>query len=278
MYPTISVIIPSLNQGYFLERAIRSIISQQYSAFQLIVIDGGSVDGSLEVVKKFEKHIYFWLSESDKGQSDAINKGFKKGTGDLFCWLNADDVLFPYTLQKLSEVFRKNPDIDIITGNVVYIDKDDLIVRCVRVPKMRWFFYRFGVGYFAAPAVFFKKHLYHKVEYIDTSLRYSMDIDLWHKFRIRNARIHHIKDYLGGFRIHASSKTSAFRRKKPKAFENPETTLVRARYIPNVSRDLIRIFRLLYKFWQIGNLNYFKAWLDLQRWKGKTWQEIFCTK
>lgn len=271
----ISVITPSYNQSVFLERTIQSVISQNYPHFEYIIFDGKSSDSSVEIIKKYEKHLTYWVSEPDRGQSDAINKGFQKAKGDLYCWLNSDDVLMPGTLKKVSDIFKTYPDVKIITGNVVYIDENDFIVKCVSVPKQRWFFYKHSVGFFTAPAIFFKRELYEKVGGLDINLHYSMDIDLWHKFRLAGAKVYHINEYLGGFRVHISSKTGARMLGIKKIFEHPETTLIRSRYIPNVSKNTIRLFRLIYKIWQIVNLNYIRGWFDLRKWKWKKWQEIF---
>jgi glycosyltransferase involved in cell wall biosynthesis len=278
MYPKISIVTPSYNQAEFIERTIESVLAQNYPELEYIVIDGGSTDGSTDIIKKYASQLSFWISEPDKGQSDAINKGFKKATGDLFCWINADDVLFPDSLKKVAEAYGKRPDVDIVTGNVAYIDELDYVTRYIKVPRTRWSFYRFGVGYFSAPSVFFKRSLYEQVEGLDINLHYSMDIDIWHKFRLAGAKVYHVKEYLGGFRVYASSKTGSFRQRERKAFENPETKVVRTRYIPKVSKTTVRIFRILYKFWQVANLNYLSGWLDFRRRKGKTWQEVFGRK
>lgn len=270
-----SIVTPSYNQVRFLRQTIDSAITQNYPSLEYIIIDGGSTDGSVDIIKEYEGQLAYWVSEHDKGQSDAIMKGFNRATGGLFCWLNSDDILLPGALRRVAGVWAKNPNIDIITGDVVYIDGNDYIVKCVRVPKQNSFFYRQGVGFFTAPATFFSQRLYEQVGGLDINLHYSMDIDLWHRFILAGAKVCHIKEYLGGFRIHTSSKTGAFRQKEKKAFENPETTLVRARYIPDVSKNTIRMFRILYKLWQVVNLNYLRGSVDLKKWKGKTCQEIF---
>jgi glycosyltransferase involved in cell wall biosynthesis len=269
----LSIITPSFNQGQFIEGTILSVKYQDYPYAEHYIVDGGSLDRTIDVLKKYD-HLE-WISEPDKGQSDAINKGFQRASGDLYCWLNSDDILLPGALKKVAKTCKSNPDIGIITGNVVYIDENDFVMRCVRVPKQRWFFYEHGVGFFTSPAIFFKKELYEKVGGLDTNLHYSMDIDLWHKFRLAGAKVYHINDYLGGFRIHTFSKTSPRMLKMKKYFEHPETTLIRSRYIPNVSKNTIRLFRILFKMWQLVNFNYLRAWFDLHKWKGKKWMEIF---
>jgi glycosyltransferase involved in cell wall biosynthesis len=277
-WPRITVVTPSLNQGKFLEETILSVINQNYPNLEYFVVDGGSTDNSVDIIKKYEDRIDWWVSEKDEGQSDAINKGFQKANGDWLCWVNSDDILLPNALSRISETIKRKPNADIITGNIIYLDENDLIIRCVRVPKMSWWFYRRNVGYFCAPAIFFKKELYEKVGELDTNLHYSMDTDLWHKFRLAGARVYHIKEYLGAFRVHSSSKTGPRIKGEIKYFEHPETTLIRKRYLPSVSKNTVRLFRLLYKFYQIINLNYLNSYVDYRKWHNKKWQEVFNVK
>jgi len=277
-YPKVSIVTPSYNQAKFLERTILSVLNQNYPNLEYIIIDGGSTDGSVEIIKKYEKYLAYWVSEPDKGQSEAINKGFQRTTGEWFCWVNSDDVLFAYALEMVLGVIKKDFKADIITGNVVFIDENDFIIKCRRVPKQSWFFYKHSVGYFNAPAIFFKKELYEKVGKLDINLHYSMDVDLWHKYRLAGAKVYHIAKYLGGFRVHGASKTGPRIMGIEKLFENPETTLIRSQYIPKVSKTTIRLFRLMYKIYQIINFNYIRKSIDFYRWKGKKWQEIFQSK
>ena len=258
-----------------MERTIQSVINQHYDKFEHIVIDGKSTDKSIKILKNYEKHLVYWKSESDKGQSDGIRKGFKFAKGNYLCWLNADDIFFPSAFSTVASVIKKFPEIDIITGNVVYIDENDRIIRCIRVPKQNWSFYSHGVGYFTAPAIFFRKALYEKVGGIDIHLHYSMDLDLWHKFREENAKIYHINEYIGAFRIHSESKTGPRMLGNRRHFEHPETRLVRERYIPHVSKKAVLFGRILFKFWQLLNFNYLRSYFDFIKLKNKTWKSAF---
>jgi glycosyltransferase involved in cell wall biosynthesis len=108
-YPKISIVTPSYNQGKYLEETILSVIKQNYPNLEYIIIDGGSTDNSVEIIKKYEKYLTYWVSEKDNGQSDAINKGLKRCTGEIFNWLNSDDYLEPNALFKIAEAYKKNP-------------------------------------------------------------------------------------------------------------------------------------------------------------------------
>src|SRR5450759_2806690 len=118
----ISVITPSYNQGQFLEETILSVINQNYPNLEYFIIDGGSTDNSIEIIKKYEKHLTYWVSEKDNGQAHAINKGFKKATGDIVCWINSDDLLIQGAINTISNYFSRNPDVQFINGYTLRID------------------------------------------------------------------------------------------------------------------------------------------------------------
>jgi glycosyltransferase involved in cell wall biosynthesis len=114
----VSIITPSYNQGKFLEQTILSVINQTYSNFEYLIIDGGSTDNSVEIIKKYEKQIAYWISEPDNGQADAINKGFQRAKGDLICWINSDDILYPNYVADRVRQFRESPDVAMIYGDI----------------------------------------------------------------------------------------------------------------------------------------------------------------
>ena len=132
LFPKISIVTPSYNQVKFLERTILSILNQNYPNLEYIIIDGGSTDGSVEIIKKYEKYLACWVSEKDKGQSDAINKGFKKASGDIIAWQNSDDIYLPGVFEKVALLFSKRKDMDVVFGNIYLIDENDNILRDIR--------------------------------------------------------------------------------------------------------------------------------------------------
>ena len=134
-YSKISIVTPSYNQSQFLERTILSVLNQNYPNLEYLIIDGGSTDGSVEIIRKYEKYLAYWVSEKDNGQADAINRGFQKSTGKILAWLNSDDIYLPGTLLKVSETFNKNPEVDLIFSNIFFIDEYDNRINELRFTK-----------------------------------------------------------------------------------------------------------------------------------------------
>ena len=126
--PKISIVTPSLNQAKFLEKTIQSVLAQNYSDLEYIIIDGGSTDGSVEIIKKYQDKIAYWVSEKDRGQSHGINKGFALATGDIFAWLNSDDTYMPGALHTVAEYFSKDSDLDFLYGDVNLINEKSIIL------------------------------------------------------------------------------------------------------------------------------------------------------
>src|ERR1035437_5829495 len=124
-YPLVSIITPSYNQAQFLEKTILSVLSQNYPNIEYIIIDGGSTDNSADIIRKYENKISFWISEKDKGQSDAINKGWKRAKGKYCSYLNSDDELVPGAVSKIVEAFEKNQDAGVVYGDYTFIDENE---------------------------------------------------------------------------------------------------------------------------------------------------------
>ena len=122
-YPKISIVSPSFNKREFIERCILSVLNQNYPNLEYIIIDGGSTDGSVEIIKKYEKYLTFWVSEPNNGQVNAINKGLHKTTGEITAWLNSDDFYYPGVFVKAAKEFLKNPNIDLLYGDSVLVSE-----------------------------------------------------------------------------------------------------------------------------------------------------------
>jgi glycosyltransferase involved in cell wall biosynthesis len=208
-YPKISIITPSYNQGQYLEQTILSVINQQYPNLEYIIIDGGSTDNSVEIIKKYEKYLTYWVSEKDNGQSHAINKGLEKCTGDIFNWINSDDYLAENSLWTVGRLFaEKKPDM--IIGNLRTFNdqaKNEYIYRGKPqiYPELE-----FMNNVISQPTMFYAMRIIHSLgKEVCQNLRYVMDLNLWCQFRFRfpNAYIVYSDELLAHFREHQASKT-----------------------------------------------------------------------
>jgi glycosyltransferase involved in cell wall biosynthesis len=204
-----SIVIPSYNQGNFLERALLSIIKQGVDT-EIIFIDGGSTDSSVEIIKKYENKIAYWVSEKDKGQSNALNKGFIKATGDIFGWLNSDDVYMPGAFKKVLEAFENNPEKKIVYGNWYEIDEDDNVIDVTySAPKPRIPHFSYEGFDSNLQSMFWKREVHDKFGKFDENLHQLMDSDfLFNVILNQGADIFvKINEFLGCFRRHQSQKT-----------------------------------------------------------------------
>jgi glycosyltransferase involved in cell wall biosynthesis len=224
--PLVSIITPSFNQGQFLERTILSVKNQDYPLIEHIVVDGGSSDNTLDVLRKYHRDLT-WVSEPDNGQSDAINKGFGMSKGDILAYLNADDIYLSGAIRSVVDFFSTSIQTDMIYGNYLMIDQHENVLR-----KCRLFDICFADllkrNIIGQPAVFFRRRILEKVGPLDVSLRYSMDFDLW--LRIASlGTIRHMNQYLSCFRIHPKSKSAKDRVK----FSKEAYFKIRTKYVSN---------------------------------------------
>ncbi len=207
--PRITVVTPSYNQGHYIEETIRSVLLQGYPNLDYIIIDGGSTDNSVDIIRKYELWITYWISEPDRGQSHAINKGFARATGDLLGWINSDDLLLPGALQQFARAFdRANPDI-ILAGDVVnYTDHFDL----TRLVKQKNISFETMVApwhndmLWHQPGIYFSKRLYQKIGDLDETLSFIFDRD-WLCRALLVTEVHYLDCPVAQFRLHTSSKT-----------------------------------------------------------------------
>ena len=204
-YPRVTVVTPSYNQAQFLEQTILSVLNQNYPNLEYIIIDGGSTDGSLETIKKYEKFLSFWVSEPDNGQAEAINRGFKIATGELVAWQNSDDVYLPGAFERLIKAYQKKLDYDIFFGNVYTIDSNDSLMREMR-------FHPFSVNHLiyykwnlSNQGVFWKRSVFEKAGY-PVNLKVCFDWEFFIRLGVKGFRFLFIHEFLGAYRIHENSK------------------------------------------------------------------------
>jgi len=208
--PLVSIITPSYNQAEFLEQTIRSVLAQDYANIEYIVVDGGSTDGSVEVIKRYDARIAKWVSEPDEGQSDAINKGFRIATGEIVAWLNSDDVYFPDAVSTAVRRFQQRPSLGLLYGDCVFVDRDGQFLRYfTEVEPYSEFRLRNCTDFIMQPTTFFKRETLLDVGLLDASLHYSMDWDLWCRFAESGCGVHYEPKPLAATRIYPETKTMA---------------------------------------------------------------------
>lgn len=207
--PLISIVVPSYNQASFLEQCLCSILDQSYPNIEIIVIDGGSTDGSVDVINRYRDRLTYWVSEPDNGQSHAINKGFQRAQGDIVAWLNSDDVYFPGAVSLAVKRFQENPSLSLFYGNCVFIDEQGGFLRYFTEieswNKNRLLNYG---DFIMQPTTFFLREKLQQVGYLDESLHYGMDWDLWCKLA-NVGNVHFERQVIAANREYGATKTSS---------------------------------------------------------------------
>lgn len=206
-WPKISIVTPSYNQGRFLGKTIQSVLNQNYPNLEYLIFDGGSSDGSVEVIKQYADMLTYWKSAPDKGQADAIAQGFAMASGDILGWLNSDDILMPNALINVAKAFLTAPEICAVTGRCVIIDAQGRPFA-VDIPTIRsWKLMLYlGAGFWQM-ATFWKKSAYDAVGQLDTEMYFSFDADLFVRLR-KYGEFKVIPNYLAAYRHHKATKTS----------------------------------------------------------------------
>jgi glycosyltransferase involved in cell wall biosynthesis len=206
--PKISIITCSFQQAKFLERTILSVIDQNYPHLEYIVLDGGSTDGSVEIIRKYERHLAFWTTEKDGGQSAAINRGLKMATGDIVGWLNSDDTLAAKSLGRIGNFYATRPRAELLYGHTWQIDEHDRVLRrLVSVPTSASELIFFNRNIICQPGTTWRRRLHEQLGYLDESLHLLMDNDWWIRVA-KVAKLHCVPWHLGNLRMHADTKTS----------------------------------------------------------------------
>ena len=211
----ISIITPSYNQAAYLEQTIQSVISQNYPSIEYIILDGGSTDGSVDVIKKYESHISYWVSENDKGQSDAINKGLKLATGDIVCWLNSDDLFEPNTLNTIAQFFNEHADAKFVYGDgmIFYENGNKRDWYCKPGKVDREILSRCDP--LQQPSTFWRREIHNEIGFIDESLYFTMDWDFFMRVVLKY-EMHYLPISFSRYRIHDSHKTGVGGEKRSK--------------------------------------------------------------
>jgi len=207
--PLVTVITPSFNQASFIEKTILSVLEQDYPNLEYMIIDGGSTDGSVEIIKRYAARLSVWMSEPDLGQTDAINKGFARANGQILAWINSDDTYNPGAIREAVQFLMKYPDVGLVYSEANFIDSNDKVIG--KFPAAQTDRTRLLQGYVHIPqqTSFFRAFLWKKVGPLDPSFFFAMDYDLWVRLSELAPLVFHPGRVWANFRLHGEAKTIA---------------------------------------------------------------------
>ena len=244
--PKISVITCCYNHAPFLERTIRSVLDQNYSNLEYIIIDGGSTDGSVNIIRRYADRLTHWVSERDEGQTDALIKGFRLATGDISCWLCSDDLFEPWTLREVADFFTQRLDAQVVYGDSTWIDINDQIIGRKREHNFNRFIWMYDHNFIPQPSTFWRHGLYLQVGGLNRAFNLSMDADLWMRFA-EVTRIHHVSRPWSRIRYYPEQKTRLLKKHAPH-----EDSPIRARYIGTKPKWALQALKICAKSLRVG--------------------------
>ena len=204
--PLVSIVTPSFNQAPYLEVTIRSVLDQDYPDLEYIIVDGGSSDGSVDIIRRYADRLAWWVTEADKGQTDAINKGFARAKGEILAWLNSDDTYQPGAVSEAVAFLRSQPEVGLVYSDANFIDENGKLIGCFPAAQTDYRRLRRGYVHIPQQAAFFRAELWRKVGPLDPSFYFAMDYDLWVRLAAL-APIHYVPRAWANFRLHTRGKT-----------------------------------------------------------------------
>jgi glycosyltransferase involved in cell wall biosynthesis len=247
MLPKISVVVPSFNQARYLGSTLESILKQRYPNLEIIIMDGGSRDGSVDIIKSYEKSISYWVSQPDGGQTNALIEGFGRSTGDIQCWLNSDDQFVGDCLFEVAEYFQEHPDRDAVFGDAIWIDANDEVITWKREIPFQRFVWLHTFNYIPGMSMFWRRSIYEKVGGIDPQFQLAMDGDLWIRFAESGARIGKTRKIWSRMRYYPEQKNCRLR-----AQSMAEDWNIYRRYSRSTAKPVIAVKRSVARVIRIG--------------------------
>jgi glycosyltransferase involved in cell wall biosynthesis len=202
----ISIVTPSYHQAGYIEETIQSVLSQDYPHIEYLIADGGSTDGTIDIIKKYEAKLAWWASEKDKGQTDAINKGLSRAKGDIFAWINSDDTYEPGAVTAAVKYLQDHPEVGMVYGNCNYINESGDVIGKFSSAQTNYSLLRRGYTHIPQQTMFFRAALWKQVGPLDPSFYFAMDYDLWTRIAALT-EIKYVPQTWANFRLHFSGKT-----------------------------------------------------------------------
>lgn len=206
--PLVTIVTPSFNQARYIEATIQSVLGQDYPNIEYLIVDGGSSDGTVEIIKKYEGRISWWVSEQDQGQTDAINKGFGRARGEILAWLNSDDTYEPGAVTQAVRYLMDHPEVGMVYGDCNFINEQGRAIGKFGAAQTDYRLLRRGYVHIPQQTMFFRAALWKQVGPLDPSFYFAMDYDLWTRLAARTL-LKYVPQTWANFRLHTSGKTIA---------------------------------------------------------------------
>ena len=204
--PLVSIVTPSFNQARYIEATIQSVLSQDYPRLEYLIVDGGSTDGTVEIIKQYEGRLAWWVSEKDQGQTDAINKGFGRAQGQILAWLNSDDTYEPGTVSAAVKYLLDHPDVGMVYGDCNFINDDGRVIGKFGSAQTDYRLLRRGYVHIPQQTMFFRAEWWKHLGPLDPSFYFAMDYDLWTRLAA-HTELKYVPQTWANFRLHTTGKT-----------------------------------------------------------------------